>query len=229
MKNIPTSDLTENTAARFDIPAMAEYYKTHTLVETARHFATSYNVLRSLFLDNGIAIRKQGPYYDNGLADNDRAEIWAKRHFEDGETLQAIGTDYGVTRERVRQVVLKYKSILGIADRDDLVKKQNIESISRYASEGMSVTEIAEKISLSPVNVSKLAKKNNIVIPRKKKMRRDDIMETANQVAEMYQNDVAPRDIKLKLGLSCTERVYYLLNVAGVTERHKTIQKQTVE
>jgi hypothetical protein len=226
MKNEPKTNPT--SAMEFDVPAMAEYYTSHTLVETARHFLTSYTVLRSLFLEASVDIRKQGPYYSNGLADNERAEIWAKRHFTDGETLQAIGTDYGVTRERVRQVVSKFKSTLGKQsnERNDIQETQNVALIEQYADKGMSVTEISEMISVSSVNVAKLAKKNGINIPRKKKLRRDDIVETATQVAEMYQNDVSPRDIKLKLGLSCTERVYYLLNVAGVTERRK---KQTAE
>ena len=77
------------------------------LVEIAGAIGCSVSKTRKVLALVGCSIRPRGaPQTDAGVIDEGRAKEMA-RLYQSGLTLQAIGVKYGLTRERVRQILRK--------------------------------------------------------------------------------------------------------------------------
>lgn len=83
------------------------------------------------------------------------------RRFDAGETLEAIGADFGITRERVRQIAKAY----GRAPRNDGIRER-VKEVARYLDENwVTSTEAAEKFGVSPAAITHTARKHGIELP----------------------------------------------------------------
>lgn len=74
--------------------------------EAARHFGVSYGVMHQASVKLGIEFNRPG----KGPANEDRADAM-EAMYRAGKTLEEIGGLYGVSRERVRQIISKYRGV----------------------------------------------------------------------------------------------------------------------
>ena len=97
-----------------------------------------------------------------------------RKHFEDGRTLEDIGNDYGITRERVRQIIkrgirkLHRKAVLSYltGETETLEFAQHtataggnnlaLDSILPLSKEAISISELARRLSAHILNEDKL-------------------------------------------------------------------------
>ena len=86
------------------IRTLAEQGK--TIKEAALEIGYSYNAVNGIGKKNGIEFRRQENSNKGSRNPRDAERVAAIcDRFNDGETLQSIGDIYGITRERVRQIV----------------------------------------------------------------------------------------------------------------------------
>lgn len=89
-----------------EIKQLAEQGKTRS--EAASLLGVCYSSIVTLSVKHGIAFR----HASAGVDDEERADTMATM-FRSGRTLQQIGEVFGVTRERVRQIIKKHAGIVG--------------------------------------------------------------------------------------------------------------------
>lgn len=150
---------------------------------------------------------------------DDRDVVLARRYLG-GETLQSIANDYGITRERVRQILrtLGVPS-LGLrpqhAHRPTAPATVNAEHVVALYNAGLGTTEIAAEIDDNVWNVRNALKRAGC----KLEMGRNRKPETAVKAAEaarLYQQGVRTVDIAERIGCG-QPSIYRFLRIAGVT------------
>lgn len=84
------------------------------------------------------------------------------RRFDAGETLQSIGDDYGITRERVRQIVKKAGSI----ERQKLFALKR-QGVATWIKLGATVEEVAARYGVPDVTIRRWMYQEGVRIPPK--------------------------------------------------------------
>ena len=91
------------------------YQEGMTLMQLAKRFRISAMFVRKILMEQGIARRRRGrpcvmrppkPPYVAFIPDDGRAQEMFDL-YKSGKTLQEVGTEFGVSRERVRQIIHK--------------------------------------------------------------------------------------------------------------------------
>ncbi|QTG82576.1 sigma factor-like helix-turn-helix DNA-binding protein [Arthrobacter crystallopoietes] len=137
------------------------------------------------------------------LTQAQRNAIWVRRYI-DGETLEAIGSDYGVTRERVRQIVTKIGGSLAQESRQKRLDAR--QALARAAAEafmgkyGESARRIAAQGCTKPQTLARL----KFVFPAMDEELADSVLRTAGIVFNHQAQNVFS-DAVIKAG------VYYLV------------------
>lgn len=75
-------------------------------MDAARRFGVSYSTIHKICSETGVEFDRPG----KGAADEERADAM-EAMYRAGKTLEEIGQLYGVSRERVRQVISKYRGV----------------------------------------------------------------------------------------------------------------------
>lgn len=149
-----------------------------------------------------------------------RERIWAERYVA-GHTLKQIGDDFGVSRERVRQVLRKH-GIQSLGWRKETLRKVvtlEVEmEIVRLGKSGMNQAEIANRLGLKRIYVSNYLRKNGVSVPRSPHPIRKDVRERAVKIAADYLAGVKTVAIKEKYGVEAPE-IYRALKLCGVEKR----------
>lgn len=149
--------------------------------------------------------------------DECRERVFAERYLG-GETLQSIAEDFGVTRERVRQV-LRATKVPSLGHRAEhrrcSVAEASAATVSRLAEAGKTVAEIAAEVGDNTFNVRNALKRRGIVAKRAKKPHRPETILLAHAVAADYQSGAKVWVIANRYGIPAPN-IYRLLRIVSV-------------
>lgn len=151
--------------------------------------------------------------------------------FEGGETLQQIGDDFGITRERVRQIVKKEGGkARGKGNRRRTVPVwSKLDTVRRLAADGLSIPEIAAAIGDSGQNIRNACLKSGITVSRGKRKITPAVVERAFDIAADYKAGISGSKIARKYGIPAPT-IYRFLRVAGVNpDRREAIARCTFD
>lgn len=147
-----------------------------------------------------------------------RAVEFAERYHK-GDTLDAIGKDYGLTRERVRQVLRKYGvESLGLRQKETTVQAR--AQIEELAAKGVFVRDIAAKVGVSECSVYLHLSRCGIAVPKAPYPRKPEYVARDAQIAADYQAGMKLRDLCAKYGIQAPA-IYHALNRQNVSVGRK--------
>lgn len=136
--------------------------------------------------------------------------------FEAGQTYEQIGADFGVSRQRIEQIVRKAGGTKrGRGRRKRAPVWEALAQVRSLAARGCSCGEIAEAINDSRQNVYNACAESGITLQRPKGRVSQRVAEEAFEVAAAYRAGVSTYEIATKCGRKQPE-IYRLLRVAGV-------------
>lgn len=145
--------------------------------------------------------------------------IFAKRYLN-GDTLQAIASDYGLTRERVRQVLRK-AGIASLGLRPEHCQKAHdltpaeIAAAKAYRA-GELPKAICEQYGLQRFQLLTVCRRLGIAVRPTGAPFRSDYQETCEGVAKLYREGASLEAIRSEFGWSHITYVYRWLRRAGV-------------
>lgn len=147
---------------------------------------------------------------------NDRI-VQVVARFNGGETLGEIGATFGVSRQRVEQILRK----AGIAGRGHRGRGKTcpswlrLEELRELARRGLPARQIAESIGDSYQNVIRVARVSGISLAKGRKGCSDKTIQTAFAIAEEYKAGHLTAEIADKFGIP-QPTIYRYLRIAGV-------------
>lgn len=166
----------------------------------------------------GVEMRSRGR--KSGILDEDRAAVFARRYLG-GETLQRIADDFGITRERVRQVLRK-TGVDSLGRRPEHMRQarpltDNEKEAAKLYEAGVRPREIHKcfpEVILGPI----LKKVGVKVKPRGVWQIRPDDDRITREVAELYRSGFKAQEIADRVeGVQFAETVYRYLAKAGIS------------
>ena len=137
--------------------------------------------------------------------------------FKSNETLQAIADDYGVSRQRVEQILRK----AGVEKRGQRGGRRRapiwskIEEARSLAASGCSCEEIADAVGDTKQNVFVVCRKEGIQIQRAVRKNSPHVVSAAFDIAADYKAGMNTREIAEKYGKQ-QPSIYHFLRIAGV-------------
>lgn len=148
-----------------------------TKKETAASIGLSAPTVQLIAKDNGFRF-KNGRYASSGggflVARNQ--EIAAR--FDAGETLEAIATDHGITRERVRQIVTR----MGCKPRREAYGDLRAEIADAARVEWLTTAELVNRFGVSAATVLSAVALAGISLPTRTKQEEDELSALAERV-----------------------------------------------
>lgn len=186
---------------------------------------STYDVSRELSMDVGavrcalqrrnVTLRAKGQAAKAARMKRDEPRIDRIRAMRaEGKTLEEVGSELHITRERVRQLCVRYD----IPVERGLTPDQK-QAVAEYVS-GESLEQVAARHSASPSTVRGWITKDGFAVrPSNKIGRRDpETLKRAQLAAGMYQGGKSVREISEELGYGHEVGgvVYRLLAIAGV-------------
>jgi hypothetical protein len=139
------------------------------------------------------------------LTQDQRNAIWVQRYI-DGETLEAIGSDYGVTRERVRQIVTKIGGSLAQDSRQKRLEARQAQAQATADAFMAQYGDAARRIAVQGCTKAQTIARLKFVFPAMDEELADDVLRTANIVFNHESQNIFS-DAVIKAG------VYYLVGV----------------
>lgn len=133
-----------------DADLRQQYEAGATIVELAAKYGYSTHPIYVALRRAGAKMRRRG--IKKGILDLVRAEDFRAR-YEAGETLDAIGARYRITRERVRQILVK----LGVSNRDHLTPHMQKRSAAKAERDAAKREAIDARKRLRQAKVDALA------------------------------------------------------------------------
>ena len=140
-----------------------------------------------------------------------------------GDTLQEIGDDFGITRERVRQLLRKMNiPSLGYRDRHKNkaapVTDFEREIAQAYAVDRTSPRELCEEYGIGQGRLYTILRRTGTHrLPRGRWLVRDDDAEITEKIVSMYRQGARGEDIAIAVGLGSSSNIYPYLRKAGVS------------
>ena len=146
---------------------------------------------------------------------NDR-NVRIMARYAAGETYEAIAADFGVTRQRIEQIIRKE----GGAPRGHVGKRtcpawERIDEIRSLAESGVTAREIAERVGDNYQNILRVCHDAGITIHRAKRERSPATVERAFAIARDYKSGLKTAEIAEKHGVQ-QPHVFVYLRIAGV-------------
>lgn len=164
-------------------------------------------------------------------ATEDREIVFARRYLN-GETLEEIAGDFGLTRERVRQI-LRACGVPSLGHRKPTprpVTDAEREISAHYAAGETSPKDICAQYGLAPHQLTLILRRTNT--PRFGAgyfNRRVDHDARLMQAADLYRAGLPVREIAAEIGLAAPEHVYIYLHRAGVSPSRLTNHQARVQ
>lgn len=149
-------------------------------------------------------------------ADAQDRDIVLARRYLNGETLEEIAVDFGITRERVRQI-LRASGVPSLGYRDEHKNKPRPISaeerkVARLYQDGATATDLVRQFP-------HLCIASTIIRTKAKKYTQDRIAEKARKVGEAYLRGDTANKIAEDFGFSHATYVYRYLRLAGVVPK----------
>lgn len=204
-------------------PAIAEAYEAgETLLGCSAKFGVGVPVVQRALLAHNVTVRTKGSgaqLVNSGVGGAERiASIMAMR--AEGKSLEQIGAVLNVTRERVRQLVVR----AGLSD-EFAKRPRSAEQLAilREYADGLNLNATAEKLGVSTGMVKKWLIQESIAIRPSPKFPRRNVKTTENaeRAAALYRKGLKGREIAETLGLNAPEQIYRLLAMSGVKPTRK--------
>jgi hypothetical protein len=208
----------ERKAAREERDAkIVELYQSGmTMLEIAKEMGCSQGPVVGALNRHDIPRRSQGSRKGYNLTKSrERAELIRKRR-EEGHTLEEIGRELGITRERVRQLCITHE-----ISTDPVLRPEQLEAAKRYAEGIESALMVAEVYGVGVVTLKGWVTRAGYEIKpadtkRKRIPRKEITMERAARAGELYKSGMRIADIAAELDLPAPEMVYRYLHIAQV-------------
>lgn len=207
---------------------IAAYKSGKSLLELEQEFKSSVATIRKHLEAAGVEIRKPSTGKVGKVKGQQRiGEIMALR--AEGKTGQEIGSALGITRERVRQIVLK------CGKREEFEQRpftaSEIEALEEYRA-GAALPFVAEKLGVCQETTRRYLLRYGIPIrpSRKRGEARQRTQAIAAKIAQRYRAGESLADIAKEAGFAKPEQIYRYLAIAGVKPDRQTRfwQKQAV-
>lgn len=156
-----------------------------------------------------------------------REWIFARRYLA-GETLEEIATDYGITRERVRQVLRK----IGVPSLGHRPEHRNaphpltsgeMSAAAEYAR-GELPKDVCAKYGLQRPQLLAACRRLGVEIRKPGAPHKSDYEETCASVTRLYRNGASLNEIRKTFGWSHVTYVYKWLQRAGVKPDRRSAQ-----
>lgn len=189
-----------------------DYKSGGTLMSLSIKYGMSIVDIRKIIVGQDVAIRKKGSMTtitpDETIKRNQNIK---KLYLEKGMTYQAIGDIYGITREGIRQILLKMK--VDTQTKRKIVPTDFQKTVAaQYDSGEMTPRQIMDK---HEITYSKLRQCLNAAgVPIKPKgffLRRKNYVSICNGVIQDYINGIKPVEISKKYDLCSETEIYKIL------------------
>lgn len=158
---------------------------------------------------------------------NDRSQRMA-RMYQDGQTLQQIGDQFNITRERVRQILRK-QDVPSEGHRAYSVAAKAEKAVLRLTREGYTIPQIAKAVGDCQMNVRQVLKRAGVKAVRAKRQPEPETLIKAREVAVDYKAGMLGSDIAEKHNIP-QPHIYRLLRLVNVdVSRKSAVPKLPVE
>lgn len=195
--------------------AIAEAYEAgRSLIECGQQFGVSEPVIRNALKAFNVTVRPKGggPRRSRTESDDRVPQIMDMR--AQGATLEEIGAALGVTRERVRQIVIK----AGVQDqfKHRPASLREREVMQQYA-DGAGLVYVSNLLGISTSRMRSLLMRHGVPLrPAQKFSKRlPETISNAERAAALYHQGYKAKEIASQLGLPHATQVYRLLALAG--------------
>lgn len=157
----------------------------------------------------------------------EQRELVFARRYLNGETLQEIANDHGITRERVRQVLRK-AGVPSLGLRPEHRQKQHELTANELAAasayrRGELPKVICERFSLDRSQLHSACRRLNIEIRAPGAPFKSEPESTARTVASLYKEGATLEEIRARFGWSHITYVYRWLKRAGVEPNRRAV------
>lgn len=150
--------------------------------------------------------------------------------YKSGKTLQEIGDEFGITRERARQILRRH-DVETLGYRPSVMRKSKASlasgTVLHLAAQGNTVQEIAEAVGDAAHNVRLVLGRAGVVAKRGYKRRAAGTVEKADSVAAAYRAGEKTADIAARHGID-QPHVFRLIRIAGVEPDRQARRSQTL-
>ena len=182
-----------------------------SLLALATELGTGQSTLRKWFIRNGVNVIR-GRNARKRQQDGRIPRIMEMR--KEGATLEQIGEEFGITRERVRQLVVKAGLTKEFAERPPTPFE--VQVFEEYKA-GASIDFVASKLGICSATArSWLVKYGYEIRPSRKRLKqRAERDRLAAQIAERYHAGENTGDIAKAFGFSQPAQIYRYLALAG--------------
>lgn len=191
------------------------YQDGNSLLATAKAAGIGHQSVITILNRNGIPVRARGRQLQAFQKPQDRARIERIRAWRaEGKTLEEIGAELRITRERVRQLCLK----AGIDTSQKELTPEQKAAVAEYVA-GESMEHVAARHGSHPHTLRNWVLREGFAIrPSPKTSKRDpETLKKAEQAAELYRAGKTIAEISRACGYGSNGGpVYRLLAIAGV-------------
>lgn len=143
--------------------------------------------------------------------------------YRSGQTLEQIGKRFGITRERVRQI-LRANGVVSLGFRPEVMRKvvtSAVESkIVEMGRAGHFARDIADHLCVCPQLVSRYLRNNGVPVLRRPREHTGKVVDLAHKVAADYRAGEKTSVIAERYGIF-QPTIYRLIRIAGVPPRRR--------
>lgn len=179
-----------------DEEMVALYQSGLSIEDVGAKLGCSGGTVRNALKRLGAKMRKRGPARMAALYPERTADMVAMR--ERGATLQEIGAKYKLTRERVRQILIRE----GVDTSNRPLSKEDLAIVQEYL-DGDSLWVVGERHKMGLTSLKSLITKAGYKIRPSPRQSKDPTIERRAKIAaELYREGMKVRDIADRIGIT---------------------------
>lgn len=204
---------------------IADYQAGYAVLDLSVKYGFGTSAVSALLRRNGVKAQKSGVAQKAGntLRLKQDAAPRIERIMElraQGKTGDQIGAEFGITRERVRQIV----SVSGRMEefRERPFSPEQLAILKEYET-GSALHEVASKLGVSDPTVRKWLQRAGITIRHKIPRHSEETKRRAVLAGELYRQGKKGREIAEAIGCKRPDEVYRYLQMAGVKRNRRHV------